>query len=1369
MTSEPTMPSDLDQVFRTSLRRHPQATALVIPEGRDRAQRLELTYAELDREVERLADLIAAECGARSASDERLIALFIPRDDPLLLASQLACWRLGLPWTFLDRKLPDARLAEIVNDGACPVVMAATSEHPRLGRALGGGVKLVDPTLSADPRPRAGDRGPRPESAAYVIYTSGSSGKPKGVVIEHHSIVNLVLSDIEEFGLDVTDRCAQGSSAAYDSYLEEVWLALAVGAAVVVLDDDTVRLGPDLPLVLRDEKITVFCPPPTLLRTMGLDDPQTELPDLRLLYVGGEALPPDVAAAWAPGRRLENGYGPTECTVTVMRTQIPATGPITIGRPLRGHRAQVLDDQLRALPPGEVGELCIAGPGLARGYLGRPDLTAERFPVHPDFGRIYRTGDLVRVDDEGRFIYLGRADAQVKVRGHRVELEEIEARLAAEAGVREAACGVHEGAIFACLVLEAAAMGGGGQPSFELEALRRSIAAQLPAVMCPAHYLICDELPRSTGGKIDRRRLPAPAPQVGAGRGAGTDASWSENPEVALVQRAFAESLKQDFPPPADADFFGDLGGHSLAAAIAVSALRRDPRGRSLTVRELYEHPRASDLAARLVAAEDPCEARVLPPRAGAARRCATSLIQGLALLLLALIGAAGGSLLLELGLPWLFEGRATFLALGLLLVLGLVTAPILSAVSLGLTLMAKRLLIGRFREGQVPAYGGYDLRRWLLGLLASGLPFGFLRGSGLDRWLLRALGAKVGRDVWFDRGVDLRGLAWDLVEIGDRAVVGRDATLATFALDQGQVVMGRVTIGADAVLETRAGMGRGSRLGTGARLGALSFLAEGAEVAPGQRADGVPAVPLVLPNPAETETETETETEFASEPASPGEEEEGAWSAIRFGAILLVSRTALGLLGSVPGLLYFLHLARRLGLDEASPGGESLFQFLFSPAGLGELVVAVVALGFWDLGMRLALIRLLAPASSMRGKPRRISRYSAAFLRRELRVDLLEGAGRLLSGTMFWPAWLRAAGMEIGARSEVSSIHECVPDEVALGADSFFADGVYFGSPRYEPGAVFVGSTRLGDENFVGNHAVIPAGSQIPDGVLLGIATPAPGRKQRGGDPDLPEAPLAAGTSWFGHPAIRLPRREIVEAERQLTHEPGWLRRLNRFTWEAARFLLPVPPLILGFFALAWLFRVQADGEVVDLVAHLVVAPLLFAAVSVALAGLTIALKWLLLGRMRRGQHGLWSCWCSRWDFLYVAWQVWAVPIMGRFEGTLWLVPWLRAFGVRIGRGVTLGRGFAQVVDPDMLRFENGATVAGLFQAHSFEDRVLKLAPVWIRRDASTEHGSVMMYGAELAEGARLRPHSVAMKHEELTANTDFIGIPSRVQARGD
>jgi non-ribosomal peptide synthetase-like protein len=334
---------------------------------------------------------------------------------------------------------------------------------------------------------------------------------------------------------------------------------------------------------------------------------------------------------------------------------------------------------------------------------------------------------------------------------------------------------------------------------------------------------------------------------------------------------------------------------------------------------------------------------------------------------------------------------------------------------------------------------------------------------------------------------------------------------------------------------------------------------------------------------------------------------------------------------------------------------------------------------------------------------------------------------------------------MNIGPRCEISTIMDVVPETLRIGAESFFADGIYLGGPRIHRGTVTIRDTSLGRGTFLGNHVVIPAGERLPDDFFLGVCTVADARQSR------------PGTSWFGHPPVELPRREVVNADRRLTHNPGPLRFANRLVWETLRCTLPILPL---FLATGWLWAIgQANVPWPALI--LLVVPAATMAMIFLPCLVVFTLKWTLLGRARAGQHVLWSCWCSRWDFLYVAWQFYALSPLATLEGTLLLAMWLRAMGARIGRRVVLGPGLVQLADPDMIIIEDGATVNANYQAHSFEDRVLKLGPVVVRRGATVGESAVVFYGADIGEGAWVTPNSVVMKHERLSPGHTYSGCP--------
>lgn len=1312
-------PALLHAFFARSARRWPDRVAVEVPPGRDRPGRRQVSYAELDRLSGLTAELLHPH-----VTPDSVVALLLPRDSERLWAAQLGVLKAGAAYACIDPAFPEGQVADILRDSEA---VALLTDSAGAGRVAGlAAIPVID--VAAPERTPAGHppvpAAPwlGPDSLAYLIYTSGTSGRPKGVEIRHGGIANLVASDLAEFGLGPGDRVAQGSSAAYDSSVEETWLALAAGATLVVMDDEAVRLGPDLVPWLRRERITVLCPPPTLLRTTGCREPHRDLPDLKLVYVGGEALSRDVADVWSVGLRLENGYGPTECAVTCLRTRILPGEAVTIGSPVPGMRAWVLDEQLEEVHEGLRGELCMGGPGLARGYRKRPEITAEKFIEHPRLGRIYRTGDLVHRGADGRFTYHGRIDAQVKLRGYRIELEAIEARLAECPGVREAACTVQgeepRRSLVAFVVAEAPQA-----PPGE-EALKAALAAVLPTYMVPSAIAFLPALPKSIGGKLDRGRLPLV--QAAAGNGAGAD------PPEGALQRAIAAAFRQALPGTGAIssrdDFFTDLGGDSLSAAMVVSHLREDAATADLAVRDIYEARTVAALALRVAAAEpsgaERADGAPVPGRQGWPRL--VTCLQSLWLLLGLCVGAPAAYLVVFQVLPRFVRGLGLVPLLLLSPLLLLAGAALYGLATTAFAVAVKVLVIGRYRAGRFPAWSAYHLRHWIVAQSARLIPWRLLEGTGFQIAVLRALGARIGRRVHIHRGVNLTAGGWDLLEIGDDVSLGLDAALRLVDLEDGQLVVGPVRLGSGSALEVRAGLGPHASLGAEAVLGALSSLPAGGFVPGGQRWEGVPArccAPVQPPPPLT----------IASRELSPA----------GYSAALLGSRALLAFLLALPGEALLVLAALAHGLD-----AEGVLTLLYGTPldGRGLLLAALLVL----LSGPVTVAGMALACRAMgRVKEGVAPRWSLFYLRVWLKSGLVNSAGTWLSGTLFWPAWLRLAGMRIGPGCEISTILDVVPELVEIGSDSFFADGIYLGGPRIARGRVQLGAVSVGTNTFLGNHVVIPPGGKLPEDVLVGVSTVAQ------------DSQIRLGTSWFGHPPFELPRREIVACDRALTHEPSFVRYWNRVFWEGLRFALPLVP--LGVFA-AWVRALAlAEAALSPRTFLLAATPLAFLLSSLAFPAAVLGLKWLLLGRVRPGVHPLWSCWCSRWDFLYVAWAMFARGVLGALEGTLLLNAYLRAMGMRIGRGVLLGPGFAQVVDPDMLGFGDGATVSALFQAHTFEDRVLKLDRVEIRAGATVAAGVVVLYGADIGEGTRVAPHSIVMKRETLLPGRRYEGCPTR------
>lgn len=1303
--------SALPDLFDSAARNWPDACALDLPPAADLPRR-RVTYAELREQADAVAGL-----GLTGA-----VAILLPRTSERLCAAQLGVLRGGAAHVSLDPAFPDGQLAEILADSHAETVLTDARGERRL-RSLGyeGAVVRMDEPL---PEPGPLPEPPGPDDLAYLIYTSGTTGKPKGVMISHRGIAALVDSDVEEFGLRPGDRVAQGSSSAYDSSVEETWMALAAGATSVVVDDEVARLGPDLVPWLRDERITVLCPPPTLLRAADCADPAAELPELRLLYVGGEALPADVADAWARGRRMVNGYGPTECTVTCLRHDVVPGEPVAIGQPVPGMRAWVLDEDLQPVGPGERGELCLSGDGLALGYLGEPDKTRESFPHHPELGRIYRTGDLVHRGSDGAFVSHGRIDSQVKVRGYRIELEAVEACLARCGGVREAAVRVQGEGAAQALTAHIVPVDGEVPAS---DVLAEQLRQRLPHYMVPSRFGLLRELPRGTSGKVRRDDLPELRTAA-----SGEDAV-AEGGVVGRIAGSVSEVLGLS-AVGADDDFFTELGGSSLQAAMLVSRLRADPETEGLAVRDVYSGRTVRELA-RLAERDQPKQnqpgqnqpGRSIPDPVGssAGERSWPATAQQLAWLVVELLGASAVGYLLFFWLLPLVSNAIGFLPLLVAApVLVWLVRPLLVPVTVLIAVLAKKVLVGSYVVESVPVWSGRAVRMWMVRQVARLVPWQSIAGTEFQASVLRALGARVGKRVHIHRGVNLMQGGWDLLDIGDDVTLSQDSAIRLVHLEDRHMVVGPATLDDGATLDVRASASGHTRMGRGSWLSALSLLAEGAEVADGEMADGVPA------------------RSRETAPAPPEITRRGREFSPRAHGVLMVLGQGLsqGLLALPYSAALAAFLVGGFGLNY-----DSLITALGDPVNNAPLLGVFAALSCLGLIVSVALQALLARALGP-VRPGVVSRYGLAYVGVWVKSGLVESAGNWLSGSLLWPRWLRLAGMRVGRDCEVSTIIDVVPELVSIGAGSFLADGIYLGGPRVHRGTVLLGTLRLGEDTFVGNHAVLPCDRELPGDLLIGIATPADGAETR------------SGSSWFGHPPFELPRREVVEADRALTHEPSPVRRVNRWLWELARFALPLVPLAV---LEGWMCAIESVRSVEEFLRFLVLLPAITLGAGAASGAVALALKWVLLGRVRPGSHPLWSCWCSRWDFLYVAWRIIAAPVLTPLEGTLLLPLYLRRSGMRIGRGVVLGDGFAQVVDPDMLDIGDGATVAALFQAHTFEDRVLKIDRVRVGERATVQDKSVPLYGADIGERAAVAAHSVVMKQEHLPPGRYYEGAP--------
>ncbi|HYG64761.1 MAG TPA: amino acid adenylation domain-containing protein, partial [Thermoanaerobaculia bacterium] len=575
-------------------RRAPDALALV--QGGDH-----LTYGEL---LHRAAGL-ARSLRALGAGPEVTVALCLERSLEMgvaLLGSLLS----GATWVPLEPTYPPERLSFMLEDSGAAVLLT----QERLLATLPSGsfaTICLDRELADAPREAAADQA-APESAAYVIYTSGSTGRPKGVVVSHEALVSYALEVVRFCRLGPADRVLQFAPLGFDVIVEEVFPIWVAGGAVVLEPAERLASPLDLWAALDETAVTVMELPTAYFHELvyGLEVSGGRLPaSLRLVIVASEKLLPERVVSWhRHGVDLLHVYGLTEATVTSSYHLLPAGAELDdpdlpIGRPMADTSLLILDPGLWPVPAGVAGELCVGGVGLARGYLGRPELTAERFVPDPfsdlPGARLYRTGDLARLRSDGNLHFLGRVDFQAKVRGFRIEPGEIESRLAEHPGVREVLVAVREdrpGDKRLVAYLVATALEGEAEPPGGGE-LRGFLRETLPDYMVPSAFVFLEALPLTPNGKVDRRRLPVPPDE----RPGTLLYTAPRNAAEEVLARIWSELLGRDRIGIFD-DFF-ELGGHSLLAARTTARLR-SVFGLELPLRALFEAPTVAGLGEAL-------------------------------------------------------------------------------------------------------------------------------------------------------------------------------------------------------------------------------------------------------------------------------------------------------------------------------------------------------------------------------------------------------------------------------------------------------------------------------------------------------------------------------------------------------------------------------------------------------------------------------------------------------------------------------------------------------------------------------------------------------------------------------------------------
>ncbi|MFC5306715.1 Pls/PosA family non-ribosomal peptide synthetase [Azospirillum picis] len=1308
----------LCDIPQTTATAHPDRTAIVY-EGR------RISYADLEARANR----VARGLRARGIGPGSFVGLWMARSLDLHVAL-LGILKSGAAYLPFDADAPAERVAVSLSDCAAPAILVdlVTGSKAATLAAAGAGVETlrIGDVLSDDDRPldlRAD--GVTPDHPAYAIYTSGSTGKPKGIVINHRNICHYLRAANSVYGITANDVAFQGASVAFDLSLEEIFVPYLAGATLWVASRQVLDEADRLADVLNDAGVTVLDTVPTLLAMLPKD-----VPSLRVVILGGEACPPAVAARWCrPGRRLFNSYGPTEATVVATVAEVLPDTPVTIGRPIPNYTCYVVDEALAPVPPGTQGELLIGGPGIAKGYLGRPELTAEKFIANP-FRRdaadpvLYRSGDAVSLDADGNLRFHGRIDDQVKIRGFRLELGEIEAKLTDLPDVAQATVVLRNDYGLDRLVAFLVARPGA---ALDRAALRDALRAQLPAYMVPSHYEQVEALPRLTSGKADRKTLQAMALSEDAGP------AEQDEPQTP-AEATLLEAARRVFPGqsiPFDADFFLDLGGHSLLAARFVSAVRETAGFASLTLQDVYAARSLRAMAARLDAKSPaggsaaPADLSFEPPPlhrrflCGLAQAAALPVI--LALMTMQWLGVFVSYMLLS--------GEDATLLTEITTLLGVYI--VINAATVAVAIAAKWLIIGRTKPGRYPLWGVYYYRWWLAQRFIGLLHLKWFQGSPVMRWLLRALGTKVGAEAMIG---EFESGAIDLVTIGRGASTGGKVKLANAEVVGNELVIGTIEIGDDAYVGTSCVIGHDAVVAAGTELADLTALPAGTRTGTYEIWDGSPARKVGTVDRA----------------ALPDAPEAGIVRRAAQALVYLVALVGLPPVALIPIFPAFYLFDR---LDAWMGGVFKVYYLYYVPAIAWPTAMFLVAVTVLLIAAMRWVVLPKVDAGSYSVHSWFYVRKWIVALATEVMLDTLSS----LYATVYMRAWYRLMGAKIGRDAEISSNLAGRYDLVDIGEKCFIADEVVLGDEDIRRGWMDLKPVKTEARVFVGNDAVVPPGTVIPTGTLIGIKSKPPAN-----------AEMQPGDTWFGSPPIKLPvRQKFDNVGANWTYEPSRARRLGRAVFEA--FSLSMPSMLFitfGTYAVEFFAPAILDGRWWAFAWQ-------FMAVSVAIPTimvLVVALvKWLLMGRYAPTMKPMWSWWAMRTEAVAVLyWGLAGKVLLDHLRGTP-MLPWmLRLFGTKFGQGVYMDT--TDITEFDCVSVGDHCAINSLsaLQTHLYEDRVMKVGRVSVGTGVTVGAGATVLYDTHVGDFARLGPLTLVMKGESIPAHGEWAGAPAEPAAQG-
>lgn len=1298
----------LYQFFEESVDKFPDNTALICGET-------VLSYQELERHANQLAHHLLE----KNIQEGSVVGILLERSAHCYI-SILAILKTGAAYVPLEVEYPDDRINYILDDLDFDTIITNSGQLQERALKLPASILLdkEQTFISKQPqhRPDLPKLGHSDESLCYVIYTSGSTGRPKGVQIAHGSICHYVSTAGRIYNMQASDRVYQGFSLAFDASLEEVWMAFAHGATLIACTDKDTRSGVGLLEFLQAHDISVFSTVPTLMSSL-----EGELHDLRLLILGGEACTSNLIQQWArPGLQILNTYGPTEATVIATYSECQPNTEITIGKPLPGYKVCILDESMQPVAQGQMGELCLGGKGLAKGYVGRPELTQEKFIPHPqdENERLYRTGDLGFVDENGDIRFCGRMDDQIKLRGFRIELNEIESVINAHEAVSQAIIALHtfeQPILVAYLLLNK-------NKAFNQAEFKSYLREKLPDYMVPAAIELVDVFPLLPSGKVNRNALPKPK-QV------ASDSNYVA-PKTDL-EKTLAEVWEKSLnlgPVSVEADFFYDLGGHSLLAAKVISHLRKLPELESISILDLYQNPSIRQLAGKIQNSSEKFRAQDTKretPRHSATdkqyRLCGIAQFFGC---LMQYAIASWQFLIVVLCYAWIGERDSFFSlqALAMCVTLFLVM-PLLS---IGITVVAKWLLLGRVKPGEYPLWGWFYFRWWLVqGLLSNVFQSKYLIGSPLMPLYFRLLGAKIGRDCY----IATTHLAVpDMISLGDRSALNADVRALGYIVEDGWLKIGPINIGSDCYVGARSVLNINTVLEDGSVLDDMSMLTSGSIIGKNQFFMGSPAKKATVP------------ANHITAQALP-EKQASTFDAVNY-AFLHYFAFSLG------KMLYFASFLP----------GVFLLDYFYQQTSFWSCLLIGTPLAA-ALFLLLHYTNLVITKRLVFHKPKTgiYSLYSFYYLRQSMMDKMLDiDEVGVLADSLFFPYFLKKLGAKIGPKVELGEAPGLIPDFIRIEKGGFAASGVGLAWPVVYKGYISYGEISIGENAFIGNVSLVTQGSKIGDDGLLGCMTMPPADNKA----------ARPGSYWLGSPPVFLPNREIIGGfSDELTFNPSKKLYYTRAIIEIFRILLPSTCTLMLMCSLFYAFDALMKNT--SLLTTAVVLPLVECGVNLVIVAALIAMKWVLVGTIKPCIRPLWDLFIWKNDIREFSYGYYINPhLTDIIVGTPFVGMLFRAMGAKIGKKVFINtEGFAEF---DLISIGDEACINRdtLIQTHLYEDRIFKLDRLQIQEGCNVGVGSMVLYNTVMEPDSTLGSFSLLMKGESLPKGSCWEGSPAQSSA---